>query len=252
MKNCLMDQFSKEELQEIVSNSTSYVSVLKKIGYKSNSGDATKTLREKLNSLGIDTSHFFVNQKDKIVRTRENVFCENSTANQSTLRRFFKKEDVPYVCSICGQEPFWNGKELTLILDHIDGNNTNDVLENLRWVCPNCNMQLDTTNGKNKFHYIEKHIRKNNCEICGKEISKHSKYCADCAKKVKKAKRKKETILKHNLNRQQLKEEIRTYSFLELGRKYNVSDNAVRKWCKLFDLPYKNISKYSEEEWETI
>lgn len=113
-------------------------------------------------------------------------------------------------------------------------------------------MQLDTTNGKNKFHYIEKHIRKNNCEICGKEISKHSKYCADCAKKVKKAKRKKETILKHNLNRQQLKEEIRTYSFLELGRKYNVSDNAVRKWCKLFDLPYKNISKYSEEEWETI
>ena len=170
MKNCLMDQFSKEELQEIVSNSTSYVSVLKKIGYKSNSGDATKTLREKLNSLGVDTSHFFVNQKDKIVRTRENVFCENSTANQSTLRRFFKKEDIPYVCSICGQEPFWNGKELTLILDHIDGNNTNDVLENLRWVCPNCNMQLDNNNGKNKLHHKEKHNRKNNCEVCGKEV----------------------------------------------------------------------------------
>ena len=39
-----------------------------------------------------------------------------------------------------------------MILDHINGDNKDDRLENLRWVCPNCNYQLDTTNGKNKKH----------------------------------------------------------------------------------------------------
>ena len=42
------------------------------------------------------------------------------------------------------------GKALTLILDHINGRNHDDRLENLRWVCPNCNQQLDTTNGRNR------------------------------------------------------------------------------------------------------
>jgi hypothetical protein len=48
-------------------------------------------------------------KKEKIERNRENVFIENSTASQKTLRRFYHKENIPYVCSICGQEPFWNG-----------------------------------------------------------------------------------------------------------------------------------------------
>ena len=85
-----------------------------------------------------------------IKRTAANVFIENSTADQKTLRRhYFAGEYTEYKCSICGQEPIWNGKELTLILDHINGHNHDDRLENLRWVCPNCNQQLDTTNGKN-------------------------------------------------------------------------------------------------------
>ena len=44
-------------------------------------------------------------------------------------------------CSICGQQPKWNGKPLIMILDHINGNHRDDRLENLRWVCPNCNYQ---------------------------------------------------------------------------------------------------------------
>ena len=42
-------------------------------------------------------------------------------------------------------KPIWQGKPLTLILDHINGKNNDDRLENLRWVCPNCNRQLPTT-----------------------------------------------------------------------------------------------------------
>ena len=73
-----------------------------------------------------------------------------STINQKTLRRWYKKGNyTEYKCSICGLLPVWQNKELTLILDHINGLNNDDRLENLRWVCPNCNMQLPTTNGKN-------------------------------------------------------------------------------------------------------
>ena len=72
------------------------------------------------------------------------MFVENSTANQTTLRRWYEKENIEYKCSICGQLPFWQNKPLTLILDHINGHNHDDRLENLRWVCPNCNQQLET------------------------------------------------------------------------------------------------------------
>ena len=89
--------------------------------------------------LNIDYSRF-ISPKTLVKRQENNVFIENSTASQATLRRWYLKgEYTPYVCSICGQEPLWCGKELTLILDHINGKNHDDRLENLRWVCPNCN-----------------------------------------------------------------------------------------------------------------
>ena len=69
------------------------------------------------------------------------------------MRKYFiKGEYVEHKCSICGQEPEWQGKPLTLILDHINGINNDHSLENLRWVCPNCNQQLDTTGSKNQAY----------------------------------------------------------------------------------------------------
>ena len=54
--------------------------------------------------------------------------------------------------------------------------------------------------------------------------------------------------------REVLKEKIRNKPFLQIGKEYNVSDNAVRKWCKSYNLPYRasDIKKYTDEEWENI
>lgn len=147
----IVDNFSVEELKEIVSNSKNLQEVLKKLGYSSVSGANRKTVQSRLDKYHISTEHFNKGISRGIARTPENTFIKDSDATQATLRRLYLKGNyTPYICSICGQVPFWNGKELSLTLDHIDGDNTNDVLENLRWVCPNCDRQLDTFGSKNR------------------------------------------------------------------------------------------------------
>lgn len=147
----IVDNYSVEKLQEIVSNSRNLQEVLKKLGYSSVSGANRKTVQSRLDKYNISTDHFSKGVSNGIKRTPENVFVKDSDATQAVLRRLYIKGNyTPYVCSICGQEPFWNGKDLSLTLDHIDGDNTNDVLENLRWVCPNCDRQLDTFGSKNR------------------------------------------------------------------------------------------------------
>ena len=55
-------------------------------------------------------------------------------------------------------------------------------------------------------------------------------------------------------SREVLKEQIRTLSFCEIGRRYGVSDNTIRKWCKGFGLPFKKseINNYTNEDWSSI
>lgn len=53
-------------------------------------------------------------------------------------------------CSICEAPSTWNGQPLVLVLDHINGDASDDSKENLRFVCPNCDSQLDTYKSKNK------------------------------------------------------------------------------------------------------
>ena len=238
--------FSDIEFSEIVKQSYSYKELGRKLGYNCNSSDLTNMLKNRIEKLQLDVSHFSTKGKGKIERSEENVFIENSTADQSTLRRWYKQgEYTPYICSICGQEPIWQNKELTLILDHINGNNKDDRLENLRWVCPNCNQQLPTTGSRNIKHKKISFY----CIDCGKEISKGSLRCTKCASK------KKIVPLEDMLiTREELKELIRTTPFTKIGEMYQVSDNSIRKWCDKFNLPRKvsDIKKYTDEEWLNI
>lgn len=76
-------------------------------------------------------------------------------------------EEQGGVCAICGIEPIWNGKPLVFVLDHIDGDASNNKRENLRLICPHCDSQLPTFKSKNKYstrrnYWREKILRKIN------------------------------------------------------------------------------------------
>ena len=143
MPNALVDNFSIEELKQIVQTCNSYKELLIKLGYHSRNGNSYKTVKKRIETNNIDTTHF--QDYHSIKRTEENIFIENSTATQAVLRRWYLKGNyTPYQCSICGLPAEWQGKPLVLTLDHINGINTDDRLENLRWVCPNCDRQLPT------------------------------------------------------------------------------------------------------------
>ena len=243
----IIDNYNKEELEQIVKQSKSLREVIDKLGYTTHNGRNSNTLKNRLNKYNIDYSHFTYCKPTEI-RSEENIFIENSTASQSTLRRWYKKgEYTPYICSICGQEPEWQGKPLTLILDHINGKNHDNDLSNLRWVCPNCNQQLETTGYKKMRVEITNNIEKKYyCLDCGKEISKTAQRCEICARKVSR--------IVERPSREDLKEMIRNIPFTKIAEQFNVSDNTVRKWCDNYNLPRKvsEIKNYNDEDWELI
>lgn len=75
-------------------------------------------------------------------------------SNSKVKARLIKNNLVQYVCSICSNTGVHNNKPLVLQIDHIDGNRYNNILSNLRFLCPNCHSQTDTFTsklGKNRY-----------------------------------------------------------------------------------------------------
>ena len=213
-----------EEFINLVKKSKSIGQVLAFFGLE-NKGSNYKTVRRRIDELKIDTSHFDVSYKKMIsanmkkVIPLEQVLIKNSTYNRKSLKkRIIKEKLLPNNCLICGLNK-WNGKDLSLILDHINGDSKDNRLQNLRLVCPNCNSQLETHCGK--------HNRKNKyyCEDCGSEIAKGSKKCMKCVGQENR-------IVKDRPSKEILIEEVCVMGFSAVGRKYGVSDNAIRKWIK--------------------
>ena len=95
----------------------------------------------------------------------------------------------------------------------------------------------------------QKPKEKKYCIDCGKEITKNAIRCKKCL-----GKNRSRTEEQMPISRKELKKMIRNIPFTQIGKKFNISDNAVRKWCDKYNLPKKvsEIKKYSDEEWELI
>ena len=156
-----MRQYTKEWLEKLCQESYSYAEVLRKAGRKMGGG-AQATLKKKIDEFQIDISHFTgqkwhesPNQQDnKISKEKyslEEVFIKNSPVTQKVLRGYVKRHNIlEYKCSNCGCDGNWQGGIISLEIDHIDGDNSNNEIENLRYLCPNCHALTETYRGKNK------------------------------------------------------------------------------------------------------
>ena len=230
-----ISQIDIEDLRQMVGSCCSMRSLLRRLGYKSN-GDNNGTVQRYLAEHHIDYSHFTGLADSKKVRTPENTFIYDGDATQAVVRRMYLRgEYTPYICAVCGMQPEWNGRPLNLRLDHIDGDNHNHQLHNLRWICPNCDSQLPTFAGRNIS--IKRSPKPHLCEICGEAISRNAKFCVSCARqqRVSKSNRKPDKLA--------LCDTLRAHqgNMTAVGRQYGVSDNAVRKWCRTYGLSTKRI-----------
>lgn len=175
----------------------------------------------------------------------EKSTCIKSDILRKKLIESGVKEDR---CEICGISE-WQGIKIPLELHHKDSNHYNNNLENLQILCPNCHSIQEGNSGaaigtKEVKPKVEKIIPI--CPQCGQEFSGRGKMCRNCYNFSNR--------VVERPNRDELKELIRNQSFLSLSEKFGVSDNAIRKWCKSMNLPYKKtvINSYSDEEWEQI
>jgi hypothetical protein len=232
-------KYDKDLLERFVIESLSIADVCRKLEIRPIGGNY-KSLKKYFNIYNIDISHFTGrawNTGDKFRSFNkkypiEDILVENSTyTNTHKLKKRLIDEGLKiYECEECGIEN-WNDKPISLHLDHKNGDNLDNRLENLRILCPNCHSQTSTyckstkkssSSELRKSKYDKK--SKNKYCICGKQIKKTSKMCNKChSTSIRKVDRPSvEDLLK----------EIKEFGYKETGRRYGVSDNAIRKWIK--------------------
>lgn len=243
---------SDSEFIALFKSCCSYSDVLRNLGLSCNGSASRAILFLRMKELSLtynDLSSVKTYRKGCARVSDDEIFCENSkhTSNASLKRRFLQKNCAPYRCSICGISD-WQGNPICLHLDHVNGNHTDNRLENLRLICPNCDSQQPTYKGKNLGVNSKKRVvgEQNTCLLCSKKISQVSTYCRQCASKIRSVGQR-----HFSIDRDELKRLIRTTSFTTIAKQYGVTDNAIRKRCKLFGLPYKSsdIKKTSDDEW---
>jgi hypothetical protein len=234
--------YSEQDLRAAVGASFSWAETLRRLGYCPSGGN-WKTLKKRVAELGVSTEHFDPYRATRRLgrkrrRPLAEILVEGSTFSRSALKaRLYEAGIKERRCELCGQGEIWKGRRIGLILDHVNGIRDDNRLENLRIVCPNCAAGLDTHCGrKNRLQ-----IGPRACLRCGAlfrpRYAKH-RYCSSaCGARQNRTpatpRPARRAVKRPPL--EQLMAEVTECGYAATGRKYGVSDNAIRKWIRQYE-----------------
>lgn len=218
----------KDKMALLIANSLSISHLLECLGLPSGGG-SYRTLHNYCSELGLDLSGLKGKQARRL---KINILIKGSNAKGDRLKNAMLSQGVLKLCAICKQPPIWNGKPLTLQVDHINGDNKDNRLENLRFLCPNCHSQTPTYAGGNRKSYKDTKIMY--CITCGNtKAYNKSKMCCECSKM---------RMRRFNPSTEEFINILKTStSVVEVASTFKVSDNAIRKRCRVMGIDYKAL-----------
>lgn len=141
----------EKEFRALVADSINIGAVLRYFGYD-NKGRNNHIVKMRCKELNIDTSHFNKLIRPKAAKFRiplEKVLVKDCPYSIGGSSKIIKKSGIlKKECYECGLISEWNKLPLTLQLDHINGDNRDNRIENIRLLCPNCHSQTPNFAGR--------------------------------------------------------------------------------------------------------
>lgn len=163
--------------------------------------------------------------------------CTTQNVKSSTnAKHKYTKDEIDYFATVWQDKVYLIPVDETSLSKAIQFNDTTYLAQNILSAYERLSDdELYNSSHNGKFY----------CEDCGCEISYGAKKCLSCRNKEKS---------KNIPEKDELKSLIRTLPFTQIGYKFGVTDNAVRKWCDKYNLPRRSgdIKKYTEEEWDLL
>jgi hypothetical protein len=149
-----LHKYTLEQLIDAVERSTSMRQVLIALGVAPYGGNYD-VLRKAIKHFKLDTSHFSGQAWNKGKKLPQRVATESYLKNELPIQshklrnRLLNEGYLKHQCNHC-KNTVWQGQPIPLELDHINGNNKDNRLNNLRLLCPNCHALTPTYRSKNR------------------------------------------------------------------------------------------------------